>query len=52
MTRRQSQEGISLGHARALSPYPPQSGGGALGVSGIQVDALQGFWVPAYNLRE
>ena len=24
-------------HARVLSPYPPQSGGGALGVSGIQV---------------
>jgi hypothetical protein len=28
---------VPIRHARVLSPYPPQSGGGALGVSGIQV---------------
>ena len=37
---RQQHAGTTLArrHARVLSPYPPLRGGGALGVSGIQVD--------------
>ncbi len=47
------QRGLLLSrHARVLTPYPPQCGGGALGVSGIQICYWQRLWIPAYYTRE
>jgi len=37
-------------HARRLSPYPPQSSGGALGVSGIQMTFAKRV-IPALDSR-
>jgi hypothetical protein len=33
-------------HSRLLSPYPPHSGGGALGEAGIQKLGQQRIWMP------
>ncbi len=39
-------------HARVPSPYPPQSGGGALGVSGIQAPDRQSVPVKLLDSRQ